>query len=106
MEQRNYELLTKLFMDKLIPKDKKRSMPSFSQAVNIKNFYRKTKKNLPKKIFCDYLKILDSFEKVKRIDHFSNNLPNLLGNNILIEYYCSKKVIKCLKFISEKTNTN
>ena len=106
MKKKNYELLTKLFMDKLIPHDKKKLMPSFSQAVNIKNFYIKIKKNLPKKIFYDYLNILDSFKKDKKIDYLSKNLPNLLGNDILIEYYCSKKVTKCLKIISKKTNAN
>lgn len=102
MKQKKYELLTKLFMDELIPYNKKRLMPSFSQAVNIKNFYINIRKNLPKKIFYEYLNTLDNFEKNKKIDFLSKNLPNLLSNIILIEYYCSKKVSKRLKFISQK----
>lgn len=102
MKKKDYKILTKLFLDKLIPHNKKKIMPSFSQAVNIENFYIKTKSNLPKKIFNEYLKILDSFKIDKKIENVSNNLPNLLSNNILIEYYCSKKVIKCLKVISKK----
>lgn len=102
MKKKNYKLLTKLFMDKLIPQDEKKKMPSFSQAVNTEKFYIKIKMNSSKKIFKKYLNILDCFQVNKKIDVCSNNLPNLLSNDILIEYYCSKKVIKCLKFISKK----
>ena len=102
MRKKNYKLLTKLFMDQLIPQDKKKLMPSFSQAVNTENFYIKTRLNLPKKIFVKYLKILDHFKVDQKVDKYSNNLPNQLSNEILIEYYCSKKVIKCLKVISKK----
>ena len=77
-------------------------MPSFSQAVNTGNFYNKAKSNYSRKIFKTYLKILDSYKINKKIDKLSSKLPNLLCNDILIEYYCSKKVIKCLKKLSRK----
>ena len=102
MKKKNYKLLTKLFMDKLIPQNKKKIMPSFSQAVNIEDFFNKIKRSLSKKKFEKYLDILDRFQLNQKIDNYSNNLPNPLSNDILIEYYCSKKVIKCLKVISEK----
>ena len=102
MRKKNYKILTKLFLDKLIPQDKIKTMPAFSQAVNTGNFYINAKSNLPKKIFKTYLKILDSFKINKKIDKLSNKLPSLLSNDILIEYYCSKKVIKCLKKLSKK----
>ena len=102
MRKKNYKILTKLFLDKLIPQDKIKAMPSFSQAVNTGNFYNKAKSNYSRKIFKTYLKILDSYKINKKIDKLSSKLPNLLSNDILIEYYCSKKVIKCLKFISKK----
>ena len=102
MRKKNYKILTKLFLDKLIPKDKIKVMPSFSQAVNTDSFYNNIKSKLPKKIFKDYLKILENFKTSDNIDKHSSNLPNLLSRNILIEYYCSKKVIKCLKIISRK----
>ena len=102
MKKKNYKLLTKLFMDKLIPQDKKKMMPSFSQAVNVEYFYNKIKKNLSKKIFDKYLNILDHFQINLKINNYSNILPDPLSNDILIEYYCSKKVIKCLKVISKK----
>ncbi len=102
MKKKNYKLLTKLFMDKLIPQNKKKIMPSFSQAVNIEDFYNKIKRNLSKKNFMKYLNILDRFQINQKINNYSNNLPNPLSNDMLIEYYCSKKVIKCLKVISKK----
>jgi len=102
MKKNNYKLLTKLFMDKLIPENKKKIMPSFSQAVNIDDFYNIIKRNLSKKNFAKYLNILDHFRLDQKIKNYSNNLPNPLSNDILIEYYCSKKVIKCLKVISKK----
>ena len=102
MRKKNYKILTKLFLDKLIPQDKIKAMPSFSQAVNTGNFYNKTKSNYSRKIFKTYLKILDSYKINKKIDKLSSKLPNLLCNDILIEYYCSKKVIKCLKKLSRK----
>lgn len=102
MRKKNYKILTKLFLDKLIPQDKIKAMPSFSQAVNTGNFYNKAKSNYSRKIFKTYLKILDSYKINKKIDKLSSKLPNLLSNDILIEYYCSKKVIKCLKKLSRK----
>ena len=102
MKKNKYKILTKLFMDKLIPQDKKKMMPSFSQAVNTEKFYDKIKMNFSKKILKKYINILDYFQVNQKIDDYSNNLPNLLSNDILIEYYCSKKVINCLKFISKK----
>ena len=101
MKKKDYKILSKLFLDKLIPENKKKIMPSFSEAVNIKNFYIKAKSYLPKKIFNEYLRILDNFKIDTKIENFSNDLPNLLSNYILIEYYCSKKVIKRLKVISK-----
>ena len=70
--------------------------------MNTESFYNNIKSKLPKKIFKDYLKILENFKTSDNIDKHSSNLPNLLSRNILIEYYCSKKVIKCLKIISRK----
>ena len=102
MRKKNYKILTKLFLDKLIPQDKIKVMPSFSQAVNIESFYNNIKLKLPKKIFKDYLKILENFKMSENINKLSDNLPNLLSRDILIEYYCSKKVIRCLKIISKK----
>lgn len=89
MKKKNFKLFLKLYFNQLIPEDKKNSMPSFSQAIDINLFLKKNKK-----IFN-----IKFFEKNK--NKFQAQLTNL-EKKILIEYYLSKKVTKRLNKITNK----
>ena len=93
---------SKLFLDFLIPEDRKNKMPSFSQAVKITKFLEKIKFTKSKKNFKNFLLFLEKFRKNKDILNDDPKIPSFLEKEILIEYYCSKKIIKRLKNITYK----
>lgn len=102
MNSKKLKSQSKLFLDLLIPEDRKNKMPSFSQAVKITKFLEKVKFTRSKKDFNSLLLILDQFKKDKGILNDESKIPSFLEKEILIEYYCSKKVIKRLKNITYK----
>ena len=95
---------SKLFFNLLIPKDKKNKMPSFSQAVKISMFLKKIKFSKSKRDLNNLLLILARFKKNNNIINEELKIPDFLEKQILVEYYCSKKVIKRLKNITYKKN--
>ena len=93
---------SKLFFDTLIPKDIKNKMPSFSQAVKISKFLEKISSTNSKKKFNNFLLILTRFHNNNNFLNDKIKIPNFLEKKLLIEYYCSKKVIKRLKNVTYK----
>ena len=87
-QNKNFLNNLKSILDKLIPQNKKASMPTFSNAVNIATFAKKINK-----------KKLIQIDNIIGVDHDSKifrKIENLLEKELLIYYFSSSKVRKVI----------
>jgi tRNA isopentenyl-2-thiomethyl-A-37 hydroxylase MiaE len=87
--------LLKKFLDVLIPKNY--GMPSFSEAVNFNSFLVLLKKSLSNQEINNLLRSIKNKQAELEDASVLNEISNPIANNLIEQYFSSKKVVKKLK---------